>query len=173
MDYEQLVNNLRYGMNEDVVAFFIGISRFDYAFKKVGGFFVRPEGNNPDVDWQDHVPNAFPGFAEKCADLKECELFTAPPRQFKRVDGIGQFTEQPSPLTDTKSIFWAIWTLRKNLMHGTKGKLFARDHTLVRDANIVLQRAFEFCRDSGDKRLNQVAEIMGKMESYGEEDSGA
>lgn len=173
MEYEQLINNLRYGMNDDVVAFFIGISRFDYAFKKVGGFFTRPEGNNPDIDWQDHVPNAFPGFYEACADLKEMELFSTPPRQFKRVDGIAQFTDPPEPLSDTKSLFWALWTLRKNLMHGTKGKLFARDHSLVRDANVVLERAYRYCRASDDPRLKQVAEIMAKMESYGQEDSGA
>lgn len=173
MGYEQLINNLRYGMNENAVAFFIGISRFDYAFKKVGGFFTRPEGNNPDIDWQDNVPSAFPGFYEACADLHERELFTAPPRQFKRVDGIAQFIAAPEPLSDTKSLFWALWTLRKNLMHGTKGKLFARDHTLVSDANIVLERAYRYCADSEDGRLKQVAEVMAKIESYGAEDGGA
>ncbi len=172
MEYEQLINNLRHGMNEDVVAFIIGISRFDYAFKMVGGFFTRTEGPNPDIDWQDHVPDAFPGFDEKCADLKGTELFTAPPRQFKRVDGIARFLEAPGPLTDTKSIIWAIWTLRKNLMHGTKGKLFARDQTLVRDANVVLARAYQYCLESTDGRLKQVAEVMAKMESYGDEDTG-
>lgn len=173
MGYEELINNLRYGMNEDAVAFFIGISRFDYAFKKVGGFFTRPEGNNPDIDWQDNVPAAFPGFYEACADLHECELFTAPPRHFKRVDGVAQFTDAQEPLSDTKSLFWALWTLRKNLMHGTKGKLFARDHTLVRDANLVLGRAYRYCAESEDVRLKQVAAVMAKMESYGAEDGGA
>lgn len=173
MGYEGLINNLRYGMNDDAVAFFIGISRFDYAFKKVGGFFTRPEGNNPDIDWQDRVPAAFPGFYEACADLHERELFTAPPRQFKRVDGVAQFTEQAEALSDTKSLFWALWTLRKNLMHGTKGKLFARDHTLVRDANLVLERAYRYCAASEDEHLKQVSEVMAKMDSYDTEDSRA
>ncbi len=172
MSYEQLINTLRYGMNDDTIVFVVGISRFDYAFKKVGGFFTRPDGNNPDIDWQDHVPNAFPGFDKMCEDLKETELFKAPPRQFKRVDGVAQFLEQSEPLTDTKSIFWAIWTLRKNLMHGTKGKMFARDHTLVRDANVVLACAYQYCLESEDERLKKVAEVMAAIEAYGNEDTG-
>jgi hypothetical protein len=96
-----------------------------------------------------------------------------PPREFKRVNSVAEFTQQPPALGDTKSIFWAIWTLRKNLMHGTKGKLFSRDHILVRDANVVLERAFQFCQETTDPGLKLVAEIMEKMESYEQEDSGA
>lgn len=173
MKFSDLIGNLRHGVNDDVVTFFIAVSRFDFAFKKAGGFFTRPIGTMADVDWQHHVPTAFVGFDVKCDDLRTSELFVRPPREFKRVNGVAEFTEQPPALGDTKSIFWAIWTLRKNLMHGTKGKLFSRDHVLVRDANVVLERAFQFCQDSNDPRLKLVAEIMEKMESCDQEDSGA
>lgn len=172
MKFSELIQNLRHGMNDDVIAFVIAVSRFDFAFKKAGGFFTRPYGTTPDVDWQHHVPNAFAGFETKCEDLRSTEFFLRPPREFKRVDGVAEFTQQPAALSDTKSIFWAIWTLRKNLMHGTKGKLFSRDHILVRDANVVLERAFQFCQDSDDLHLLSVAEIMQKVESEVLEDEG-
>lgn len=173
MELSALVYNLRYGMNDDVLNFFVAVSRFDYAFKIVGGFFTRTEGKVADIDWQDLVPKAFDGFDQKCADLKELELFTTPPREFKRKDGKAQFLEQPPALTDTKSVFWAIWTLRKNLVHGTKGKMFARDLTLCRDANVVLERAYRFCQESDDQRLKEVAKVMAQTEAYDDVDSGA
>jgi hypothetical protein len=168
-----MIQNLRQGVDDEVITFFIAVSRFDFAFKQAGGFFIRPIGSNPDIDWQDSVPNAFVGFEAQCADLRDSEFFIRPPRPFKRVGEVAQFIEQPPTLSDTKSIFWAIWTLRKNLMHGTKGKLYSRDQILVRDANVVLERAFKFSQQSPDSRLKRVAEIMEKFESYGEEDSGA
>ncbi|MBY3364969.1 hypothetical protein [Rhizobium laguerreae] len=173
MNFSDMIKNLRQGVDDEVITFFIAVSRFDFAFKQAGGFFTRPIGSNPDIDWQDSVPSAFVGFEAQCVDLHSSEFFVRPPRTFKRVGGVTKFVEQPPALTDTKSIFWAIWTLRKNLMHGTKGKLFSRDQILVRDANVVLERVFKFSQQSADPRLKRVAEIMVKFESYGEEDSGA
>lgn len=173
MEYHQLINNLRYGMNDDVIDFFVGVSRFDYAFKEAGGFFSRDKGASPNVDWDDLVPNAFAGFETKCADLSETELFTRPPRDYRRIDGVAMFTSAPGPLTDTRSIFKAIWMLRKNLMHGTKGKLIGRDQALVKDANVVLARAYQHCAGSTDGRLKRVAEIMATTEASQDEDSGA
>ncbi|WP_210214383.1 hypothetical protein, partial [Sinorhizobium meliloti] len=83
MKFSDLIQNLKHGMNDDVVAFFIAVSRFDFAFKKAGGFFTRPVGSTADIDWQHHVPSAFAGFEAKCEDLRDSEFFMRPPREFK------------------------------------------------------------------------------------------
>ncbi|EJC65839.1 hypothetical protein QWA_03235 [Alcaligenes faecalis subsp. faecalis NCIB 8687] len=134
MDYESNAFNLLYTDRNVVIRFFVVMSRFEYAVKRMG------ERNRGSVNWTGYAKKLVGIDLSNNTDEKLSEaigyLVSQPPQKLDS-DMKWETWKPQNFKSDLSKAFMSITQVRNNLFHGRKGDNRERNNKLV-EASLVV-----------------------------------